>query len=219
MPGLSPDIIAMRRISDLDPAMFDKADPSPDNVFYEQPRFVAHIDDGAIGAVTAVYREVLPAGGDILDLQSSWISHLPDGVAYASVVGHGMNAAELAGNTRLTRWFVADLNADPRLALADASFDGACDCVSVQYLQQPVAVFREVARVLRPGAPFVVSFSNRCFPTKAVAIWRALDGADQQRLVAAYLAEAGFAGVEGRRHLPAKGDPLWAVIGRAGAGN
>ncbi len=205
----------MTRISDLDPASFDKADPSPDSLFYEQPRFVAHIDDGAIAAVTAVYREVLPAGGDILDLQSSWISHLPQDVAYRSVIGHGMNAAELAGNTRLTRWFVQDLNADPRLPVADGSFDAACDCVSVQYLQQPVAVFREVARVLRPGAPFVVSFSNRCFPTKAVAIWRALDGADQQRLVAAYMAEAGLVGVSGRSHVTAYGDPLWVVMGHA----
>ncbi len=205
----------MNRISNLDPALFDKADPSPDSLFYEQPRFVAHIDAGAIGAVTAVYRELLPAGGDILDLQSSWISHLPADVAYASVVGHGMNAAELAGNQRLTRWFVQDLNAGPGLPLGGASFDAACDCVSVQYLQQPVAVFREVARVLRPGAPFVVSFSNRCFPTKAVAIWRALGGADQQRLVAAYMQEAGFVGVGARSHVPAAGDPLWVVVGRA----
>ncbi len=194
--------------------MFDKADSSPDGLFYEQPRFVAHIDAGAIAAVTAVYRELLPAGGDILDLQSSWISHLPADIAYASVVGHGMNAAELAGNPRLARWFVQDLNASPRLPLADASFDGACDCVSVQYLQQPVAVFREVARVLRAGAPFVVSFSNRCFPTKAVAIWRALDGADQQRLVAAYMEEAGLVGVAGRSHVPLRGDPLLVVSGR-----
>ncbi len=208
----------MATISDLDPAVFGKADPSPDSLFYEQPRFVTHIDDGAIAAVTAVYREVLPAGEDILDLQSSWISHLPDDVAYASVVGHGMNAAELAGNPRLARWFVQDLNANPVLPLAGASFDAACDCVSVQYLQQPVAVFREVARVLRPGAPFVVSFSNRCFPTKAVAIWQALSGADQQRLVAAYMAEAGFLGVSGRSHVPARGDPLLVVVGQAPAG-
>ncbi len=204
----------MAPISDLDPASFGKADPSPDILFYEQPRFVAHIDAGAIGAVTAVYRRFLPEGGDLLDLQSSWISHLPKDVAYGEIVGHGMNAAELAANPRLTRWFVQDLNRDPILKLADASFDAACDCVSVQYLQQPVAVFREVARVLRPGAPFIVSFSNRCFPTKAVAIWRALDGADQQRLVAAYMAEAGLGAIEGLAHAPAGNDPLWVVTGR-----
>ena len=144
----------------------------------------------------------------------SWVSHLPAETSYASVVGHGMNASELAANTRLTRWFVQDLNADAVLPLPDASFDAACDCVSVQYLQRPVAVFAEVARVLRPGAPFVVSFSNRCFPTKAVAIWRALGGADQQRLVAAYMREAGFAEVTGRAWTPRGSDPLWTVIGK-----
>ena len=204
----------MPPISDLDPTAFNKADPTPDAAFYQQPRFVAHIDDAAITAVTSIYRDALPAGGDILDLQSSWISHLPDDVVFASVVGHGMNAAELAANKRLSRWFVQDLNEHPVLPLADASFDAACDCVSVQYLQRPVAVFAEVARVLRPGAPFVVSFSNRCFPTKAVAIWRALGGGDQQRLVAAYMDEAGFAGVEGRVFAPGVGDPVWMVIGR-----
>ena len=207
----------MQTVSSLNPAAFDKLDRAPDTAFYTQPRFVAHIDAGAIAAVTATYADVLPAGGDVLDLQSSWISHLPGDAVYHSVVGHGMNAEELAANPRLSRWFVQDLNADPVLPLPDASFDGACDCVSVQYLQQPVRVFGEVARVLRPGAPFVVSFSNRCFPTKAVAIWRMLDAADQQRLVGAYLAEAGFVRITARRSEPRGGDPLYAVIGHAPA--
>ena len=146
---------------------------------------------------------------------SSWVSHLPPEIAYAGVTGQGMNAAELAANPRLTTWFVQDLNADPALQLPDAAFDAACLCVSVQYLQRPVSVFREVGRVLRPGAPLVVTFSNRCFPTKAVAIWQALDGAEQQRLVGLYLARAGFAAIEHTEALPPRGDPLWAVIGRA----
>ncbi len=199
----------------LPPRAFDKADPSPDTLFYEQPRLVTHIDDGAIAAVTELYRNTLPAGGAILDLMSSWVSHLPEDVDYAYVTGHGMNAAELDANPRLNERFVQDLNANPALPLLDCSFDGACQCVSVQYLQQPVAVFREVLRVLRPGAPLVVTFSNRCFPTKAVAIWQALDGADQQRLVAMYLTRAGFASVETGEVIPDRGDPIWAVIGRA----
>ncbi len=194
---------------------FSKADPSPDTAFYRQPRFVTHIDDGAIAAVTALYRELLPPGGDILDLMSSWVSHLPPNMRYSSVTGHGMNAAELAANPRLTGRHVQDLNADPALPFADAAFDGAGLCVSVQYLQRPVEVFCEVRRVLRPGAPFVVTFSNRCFPTKAVAIWQALDGPDQQRLVRAYMAEAGFKDVTTRSFVPPRGDPLWAVTGRA----
>ena len=204
----------MEQVPGLPEAAFTKADPTPDAAFYVQPRFVHHIDDGAVAAVTALYRETLPPGGAILDLMSSWVSHLPDEAAYASVTGHGMNAAELAANERLSRWFVQDLNVDPALPEADASFDAACLCVSVQYLQQPVAVFREVARVLRPGGRFVASFSNRCFPTKAVAIWQALPGPDQQRLVARYMRLAGFTDVAGRAWAPKRGDPLWSVIGQ-----
>jgi SAM-dependent methyltransferase len=204
----------MEQLPGLPAAAFDKADTSPDLAFYASPRFVTHIDAGAIAAVTAAYRAFLPAGGAVLDLMSSWVSHLPDDVAYASVTGHGMNAGELAANPRLSRWFVQDLNADPVLKLADAAFDAACMCVSVQYLQRPVEVFREVHRVLRPGGRFVVSFSNRCFPTKAVAIWQALSGTDQQRLVGAYMDAAGFSGIATSASLPPDGDPLWIVHGR-----
>lgn len=181
------------------------------------PRLVTHIDEGAIAAVTALYRELFPPGGVVLDLMSSWVSHLPEDVAYAQVIGHGLNADELAANPRLARSFVQDLNADLALPLDAGTVDAAGCCVSVQYLQAPVAVFREVRRVLRPGAPFVVTFSNRCFPTKAVAIWQALTGDDQARLVALYLERAGFEPVEVRRAIPPGrgGDPLWAVIGRA----
>ncbi len=193
---------------------FRKADETSDTRFYAQPRLVAHIDDGAIAAVTQVYRDTLPAGGAILDLMSSWISHLPPEMEFARVTGHGMNAAELAANPRLDERFVQDLNAEPVLPLPAASLDAVCMCVSVQYLQQPVAVFSEAARVLRQGAPFVVTFSNRCFPTKAVAIWQALDGTGQQQLVSLYMSRAGFTRIETAEALPARGDPLWVVIGR-----
>lgn len=194
---------------------FDKRDPSPDTLFYAHKRLVTHIDAGAIEAVTALYRELLPPGGEILDLMSSWVSHLPAEMAFAGVTGHGMNADELQANPRLTVRFVRDLNAEPVLPLADGSFDAACMCVSVQYLQRPVTVFGEVRRVLRPGAPFIVTFSNRCFPTKAVAIWQALEPQQQQELVALYMQRAGFGDLDVSEVLPAAGDPLWAVIGIA----
>ena len=204
----------MEQLPGLPPAAFDKADPSPDAEFYDFPRFVTHIDDAAIEAVTQVYRSRFPSGGTVLDLMSSWVSHLPEDAAYASVVGHGMNAEELAANPRLSRWIVQDLNADPTLPFDDAVFDGVGLCVSVQYLQRPVEVFREVRRVSRTGAPFAVSFSNRCFPTKAVAIWQAFSGPDQQRLVAAYMREAGFTDIANQASTPPRGDPLWVVIGK-----
>jgi SAM-dependent methyltransferase len=192
-------------------------DASPDDRFYAAPRFVAHIDDGAIRAVTGLYRALFPEDGVILDLMSSWISHLPEDVAYAEVIGHGLNAEELDANPRLGRRFVQNLNEDPVLPLADGEADACGICVSIQYLQRPVEVLREVSRVLRPGAPLAITFSNRCFPTKAVAIWQALSGDDQARLVALYLEEAGFTGVTARALVPPGrgGDPLWAVVGRA----
>jgi hypothetical protein len=203
----------MEQLPGLPAAAFEKADPSPDADFYAFPRFVTHIDEGAIAAVTNAYRALLPPGGAILDLMSSWVSHLPPEISFASAIGHGMNAEELAANPRLSRWFMQDLNADPALPLDDRSLDAACLCVSVQYLQRPVEVFRQVARILRPGAPFIVSFSNRCFPTKATAIWQALPGPDQQRLVSAYMQAANFASVAQQASVPEAGDPLWIVVG------
>src|SRR5438445_1963440 len=177
---------------------FAKLDAEEDELFYEPPRLVQHIDDGAIAALTGLYRAVLPAGGVLLDLMSSWVSHLPPEIAYGEVIGHGMNAAELAANPRLDRSFVQNLNRDTRLPLADASIDAAMICVSIQYLQQPVAVLRDLRRVLRPGAPLVISFSNRCFWTKAAAVWRSLDDAGHARLVELYLRHARVAPIQTR---------------------
>jgi len=201
---------------DFPPRAFEKMDDGDDADFYAFARLVTHIDDPAIAALSEFYRAVLPEGGVLLDLMSSWVSHLPHEVPYAEVIGHGMNAEELAANPRLTRWFVQDLNRSPSLPLADASLDAATICVSIQYLQDPVAVLAEIARVLRPAAPVVVSFSNRCFPTKAVAIWRALGDQGHAQLVDLYLRAAGFAEVT--THLLRDGrtsDPLIAVVGRA----
>jgi hypothetical protein len=199
---------------------FAKIDAEEDDLFYEPPRLVCHIDEGAIAALTEFYRVALPAGGVLLDLMSSWVSHLPPEIGYAEVIGHGMNATELAANPRLTRWFVQNLNRDTKLPLADTSVDAAMVCVSIQYLQQPVTLLREVRRVLRPGAPLVISFSNRCFWTKAVAIWRALDDDGHARLVERYLGHAGFERIE--THQLAEwvedvSDPMTAVVGRSPA--
>jgi hypothetical protein len=200
---------------------FTRLDEDEDDAFYEPARLVLHIDDHAVAVLTALYREILPAGGVLLDLMSSWVSHLPDDVDYAEVIGHGMNAEELAANPRFARWFVQNLNRDTVLPLADASVDAAMICVSIQYLQQPVAVLREARRVLRPGAPLVISFSNRCFWTKAVTVWRGLDDAGHARLVELYLTHAGFEAIETRhlaRWIEDEQDPMIAVIGRAPGG-
>ncbi len=195
---------------------FAKQDPSPDPLFYAEPRFVTHIDDRAVACVTNLYRQTFPPGSVLLDLMSSWVSHLPVDVVYGAVTGLGMNKAELDANPRLARRIVQDLNRDPVLPIDHDAFDGAAVCVSVQYLERPVEVAREVLRVLRPGAPFVVTFSDRCFPTKAVAIWQAR-GIDHGELVSFYLSRAGFDRIEVQQCLfrtRGQGDPLWSVVGR-----
>jgi SAM-dependent methyltransferase len=196
----------------LDPHAFARADESSDGAFYRSPRFVEHIDAAAIADVVRLHREYLPAGGEILDLMSSWVSHLPDEVAYERVTGLGMNAEELARNPRLDDFVVHDLNADPALPFADAAYDAATICVSIQYLTQPIAVLRDLNRVLRPGGRAIITFSNRCFPTKAVAIWQRLEDRSHLDLVAAYLAESGWLDIERSASPPRRADPLYAVI-------
>lgn len=201
---------------ELPQGAFAKQDAGDDLAFYAPPRLVTHIDAGATAALTDHYRAILPAGGRVLDLMSSWVSHLPDDRVPAEVVGHGMNAEELAANPRLTRWFVQNLNRDPVLRIDDRHFDAALCCVGVQYLQRPDAVFAEVRRVLVPGAPFIISFSNRCFPTKAVAIWRALAADGHAALVTLYCERAGFTDVRVDRLADGRGgDPLMAVTAHA----
>jgi SAM-dependent methyltransferase len=143
---------------------------------------------------------------------SSWVSHLPPDVAYARVAGLGMNAAELAGNPRLNAFVVHDLNASATLPFEDASFDAATICVSIQYLTAPIAVLRDLGRVVRPGGSAIVTFSNRCFPTKAVAIWQGLDDHGHLLLVSKYFESAGWHGIEQVTSPPRPHDPLYAVV-------
>lgn len=200
------------------PEYFKRVDESSDDQFYVQPRLVVHIDDEALAATTALYREYLPAYSEVLDLMSSWRSHLPADVHYERVAGLGMNEIELSENPQLTDYVVQNLNRNARLPFKDESFDGCVLTVSVQYLTNPVAVFAEVGRVLRPGAPFLTVFSNRMFPTKAVAIWRSLDDQGHRKLVETYYQQAElFTDIEVIDRSP-KGrwssDPVYAVVGR-----
>jgi len=189
---------------------FDRADPGPDAAFYGPPRLVTHIDEGAIAAVGDLYA-ALSVEGEVLDLMSSWVSHFR--APPRRLVGLGMNAAELAANPALAEHVVHDLNVDPALPFPDATFDDVTCCVSVDYLVRPMEVFGEVARVLRPGGRFVVTFSNRCFPTKAIRGWLATDDRGHLQIVAAYFAAADrFRDLRGeRRPTPPGGDPLYAV--------
>lgn len=158
----------------------NKLDETGDALFYSFPRFVTHVDEGFIDQLTNLYREKLKPNTRILDLMSSWVSHLPEEMEFAHVEGHGMNEEELAKNPRLNHYFVQDLNANPKLMLQDGDFDAVLCAVSVQYLQYPEAIFAEIHRILKPGGIAIVSFSNRMFYQKVIAAWR--DGTETSRV-------------------------------------
>jgi len=190
---------------------FEPADRTPDGEFYSWPRLVTHIDDRAIAAVGTLYAE-LGLVGDVLDLMGSWVSHFRTPPARLTVLG--MNADELAANPCATVAVVHDLNVDPRLPFPDSSFDAVVCCVSVDYLTGPVEVFTDVARVLHPGGPFVCTFSDRCFPSKAIRGWLYANDDERCAIVERYFHLAGAWGEPHReRRTPASysGDPLLAV--------
>lgn len=201
----------------LGPEHFERIDESDDNLFYEMPRLVTHIDEPACERLALFFHVALPRGGAILDLMSSCVSHLPTDVTYSRVCGLGMNQIELEANPQLTDHLIHDLTADPTLPFADDEFDACIINVSVQYLIHPIEVFGEIARVTKPGSLCAVSFSNRCFPTKAVAVWRAMDDMNHARLVGYYFAESG--GFEAPEFTdlspdPGRSDPLFMVTAR-----
>jgi len=196
------------------PDFFERMDPGDDTEFYSWPRLVTHIDDGAIAAVGDLYDE-LQLTGSVLDLMGSWVSHFHNAPAHLTVLG--MNPQELAANPQAATTVVHDLNADPHLPFDNESFDAAVCCVSVDYLTRPLEVFADVARVLKPSAPYVCTFSNRCFPTKAIRGW--LESTDEQHceIVADYFRLSGGWDepiIQRRSELFQFGDPLFAVWAR-----
>ena len=192
------------------PGFFARTDEQPDPAFYDYDRFVSHIDDRAIAAVGALYNE-LGLTGSVLDLCASWISHFPS--PPAELVALGMNANELAGNPMATSWVVHDLNIDPSLPFKDESFDAVTCCVSIDYLTRPIDVLRDAARVLRPGGQLVLTFSNRCFPTKAIRGWLATDDAGHCQIVRRFIELAdGFGQPRAELRTPRSwGDPLYGA--------
>ena len=202
-----------------------KLDNADDALFYDYPRFVNHVDDRFIEQLTDLYRQRLTPHSRILDLMSSWVSHLPTDMKFAHVEGHGLNAEELAKNPRLDHYFVQNLNQNQILPLADQSFDAVISTVSVQYLQYPEVVFAEIHRVLKVGGIAIISFSNRMFYQKAIQAWRDGSESDRTRLVFNYFASVpkGFTKPELVANVPpsspflamlgmASSDPFYAVI-------
>ena len=195
---------------------FRRIDESSDDLFYRIPRFVTHIDDAAIQAVTDLYRKQIPANAVVLDLMSSWVSHFPEDIEYKRRIGLGMNARELARNKQLDEWIVHDLNKRPALPFADNEFDAGTLCVSIDYLTDPVSVLTEIGRVLKKEAPLIITYSNRFFETKATTAWLSLSEQDRKYLVKTWLMDTGvFTDIDYLDCSPASGDPLYAVLAKA----
>lgn len=192
------------------PGFFAREDETPDAQFYGPARLVTHIDDRAIAAVGQAYVQ-LGVRGRVLDLMSSWVSHLTERPDELTVLG--MNPVELANNPMADHRIVHDLNADPRLPVPDQRYDAVVCTVSVDYLTRPIEVFEEVNRVLAPGGRFVCTFSNRLFPTKAVRGWLFAPEEVRPEIVAEYFRRSGgWEELHTQQFLDTTGgDPLWGV--------
>ena len=202
-----------------------KLDNADDAQFYDYPRFVTHVDDRFIEQLTNLYGQRLQPNTHILDLMSSWVSHLPKEIEFAHVEGHGLNAEELAKNPRLDHYFVQNLNQQQLLPFEDQSFDAVLNTVSVQYLQYPEAIFAEIHRILKVGGIAIISFSNRMFYQKAIQGWRDGSESDRTKLVFKYFASVpkGFTQPELVANITpsspflsmlgmASSDPFYAVV-------
>ena len=212
----------------FDGPALERDDDRDDGRFYETPRFVPHIDARATATIRDLYGRLIAPGSRVLDLMSSWASHLPPDLVTGTVTGLGMNAEELARNDCLDAFDVHDLNRKPRLPYPDAAFDAVICTVSVEYLTRPQAVIADVARVLAPGGVFAVTFSDRWFPTKAIRVWKELHPFERMGLVLELFHQAGrFSDLEtfssqgwprpdGDKYADqlACSDPVFAVWGR-----
>jgi SAM-dependent methyltransferase len=208
----------------LNPDQRIKIDATDDKLFYSFPRFVTHVDEGFIQQLTDLYSQRLQSNTRIFDMMSSWVSHLPEDIKFSYVEGHGLNGEELGRNRRLDRYFVQNLNENLQLPLKDQDFDAVINCVSVQYLQYPEAIFSEIHRILKPGGLAIISFSNRMFYQKAIQAWRDASETSRVELVKGYFASVpGFSTPEvitRASSVPnflqwlgaSGGDPFYAVI-------
>jgi len=171
----------------LRPEHRTKIDTTEDEYFYSFPRFVTHVDDNFIKTLTNLYRTKLKPNMKILDLMSSWVSHLPDEIKFSHIEGHGMNEEELQKNPKLDHYFIQNLNKNPQFPLADQEFDAVLIAVSIQYLQYPEAILSEIHRILKPDGIVIISFSNRMFYQKAITAWRDNNEETRVKLVEYYL--------------------------------
>jgi SAM-dependent methyltransferase len=176
----------------LNEGAFSRLDESDDSVFYSADRFVSHLDSFALATVDKIIADLIVEHNPvILDLMAGWHSHIPEELCPSKVVGLGLNKNELTENKALSEIVIHDLNRDPHLPFPNNTFDAVINTVSVDYMTRPIEVFREVGRILKPGGLFLVIFSNRMFPQKAVRIWKESSEEERVLLVEDFFLESG----------------------------
>ena len=204
-----------------------RADDSEDSLFYAMPRMVDHIDRKAAGILKSIHARHVKTGSRVLDLMTSWTSHLDIASGEVAITGIGMNREELDANPLLNERLLQDLNKTPLLPFDDDSFDLVLCSLSVEYLAAPRDVFAEVRRVLKPRGLFINSFSERWFPTKAVTLWTEMHPFERIGMVLDHYIATGFGdlrteSVRGHlrpdddkyRGMSPISDPLYMVTGR-----
>ncbi|KAF8848183.1 hypothetical protein BDZ45DRAFT_754101 [Acephala macrosclerotiorum] len=209
------------------PQDFKRQDEGSDPAWYSQPRFVQHIDEGAIATLKSYYGSVIKPNHSVLDMCSSWVSHLPDNLKPQTMIGVGMNQQELARNGHLTKSFIKDLNTNPSLQEVPSDSVDAVICnVSVDYFIQPVSILKEMHRVLRADGTAHIAFSNRCFPTKAIGKWMGMSDEERRKWVGGYFWDSrGWKDVEevilkeGKSGFLSHEDPLFIVRARKATEN
>ncbi|WP_019091341.1 class I SAM-dependent methyltransferase [Komagataeibacter europaeus] len=199
----------MNDLHGFHPHSFTVASTESDTAFHSRRPAGPMLDQGALTAITTLYRTLLPEDGNILDIMAGPDSHLPPDMEFDSVIGIGVNTQALDSNPRLTDRVVEDINETPDLPLADESMDAALLCDVVPYLRQPTQVFRDIARVLQPGGLIIITFGDRFIPQKATALWQALDEGDRRRMLSILLQRAGFGPVDNGNVTPAPEDLFW----------
>jgi len=203
---------------------FARLDSTPDTIFYKEARFVEHVDEQAVKSMTSYISDTfLQPNDSVLDLCSSWTSHIRPDIQLKRVAGLGMNDKELEANKVLTERTVMDLNVDKNVKLPyeDDSFDKIILQLSIDYLIHPLEVMKESSRVLKKGGKIAILFSNRLFLSKAVGLWSGKDDVDHAYTVGSYLyfSQGGFTDIKaidlstrkGRKDGIIIGDPLYVV--------
>lgn len=213
-PGMQSRVNGQETDFFSSPAM-ERADESPDAVFYQTSRMVQHLDSAALATIGNQYAQLIEPGARVLDLMGSWDSHLPSHLALGQLTVLGMNPQELEANDRATAKVVQDLNHAPRLGFAEGAFDAVICTASIEYLTDPLSVFAEVHRILRPGGLLAIAFSNRWFPPKAVKVWTELHDFERLGMVMEmFLRTSGWQELATltRRGLPRPDDdPHWQL--------